>query len=417
MAGPAGAEVRSTAPAAPRSAGMDTPAASDPGLARWARRGPLSRGALHRKLARLARRAPGNSGYYVYDLDAKRKRVLFDQSQGERRKLASNEKLFTTTTALHELGAGGRIATRVKRAGTVTRAGRLKGSLYLVGGGDPSFGAAGVTNLARDVRRSGIKSVSGTVYGDDTIFDRRRGVPGTGYSPTVDIPPLSGLTYGGSTYAEDPAKAAGVAFRDRLRDVGVRIHGKVGVRAVPKKLRGSQALGEYESPTIANLIAATNKPSNNFFAEMLLKRIAAESGRGTTSAGAKIVEAFARKLGSDVDAKDGSGLTDNNRSSAKNIVRLLAAVRHERGLGGPLFDSLAIAGKDGTLEDRMNGTVAAGRCRGKTGTITGVSNLSGYCRSGHGLVAFSILMSGVGDYDYARSIQDKMVVEIARYRP
>jgi len=151
---------------------------------------------------------------------------------------------------------------------------------------------------------------------------------------------------------------------------------------------------------------------------MLLKRIAADSGRrGTTATGAKIVEGFARGLGSKVDARDGSGLTDRNRSSAKDIVRLLAAVRQEKGLRGPLFESLAIAGKDGTLADRMNGTVAAGRCRGKTGTITGVSNLSGYCRAGHGLVAFSILMSGVGDYDYARSIQDKMVVEIARYRP
>jgi D-alanyl-D-alanine carboxypeptidase/D-alanyl-D-alanine-endopeptidase (penicillin-binding protein 4) len=66
----------------------------------------------------------------------------------------------------------------------------------------------------------------------------------------------------------------------------------------------------------------------------------------------------------------------------------------------------------------MEGTAAAGRCRGKTGTILSVSNLSGYCRSGHGKVAFSILMSGVGyDYDRARGLQDRMVAAIARYRP
>ena len=92
-------------------------------------------------------------------------------------------------------------------------------------------------------------------------------------------------------------------------------------------------------------------------------------------------------------------------------------MREQKGIGKPFVDSLAVAGKEGTLDDRMEGTAAAGRCRGKTGTINGVSNLSGYCRSGKHMVAFSLLMNGVGSYDAARAIQDKMVVEIARYRP
>ncbi len=395
----------------------DTPQRSAPGLEQMAR-SPLDRGSLHRKLAKLASKGPGASGYYVFDIDAKSKHVLFDRNQGRRRKLASNEKLFTTSTALHVLGASGTIATRVKRVGTITGAGRLKGSLYLVGGGDPSFGSGGVTDLANDVRRAGIKSVSGTVFADDTVFDRLRGVPGTGYDASQYVAPLGGLTYGGSTYSEDPAKAAGIAFRDRLREVGVGINGKVKVKAVPKKLRGTPPLGEYDSPSIAALAADTNKPSNNFFAETLLKRLyATDKRQGTTRGGAKIVKRYARGLGSKVDAMDGSGLTDNNKSSPKDVVRLLSAVRRVRGVGAPLFSSLAIAGKDGTLADRMGGTAAARRCRGKTGTIDGVSNLSGYCKSGRHLIAFSILMNGVGDYDYARSIQDKMVVEIARYRP
>jgi D-alanyl-D-alanine carboxypeptidase/D-alanyl-D-alanine-endopeptidase (penicillin-binding protein 4) len=109
-------------------------------------------------------------------------------------------------------------------------------------------------------------------------------------------------------------------------------------------------------------------------------------------------------------------LTDNNKSSPRDVVRLLTAVQDDHELTKPLYKSLAIAGKDGTLIDRMGGTAAAGRCRGKTGTIDGVSNLSGYCKSGHGLVAFSLLMNGVSSYDSARSIQDKMVIQIARYR-
>jgi D-alanyl-D-alanine carboxypeptidase/D-alanyl-D-alanine-endopeptidase (penicillin-binding protein 4) len=402
---------------APDTAGSSSPAPSRGRAER--RRGGISRGRLRRKLAKIAAQAPGASGYYVYDIGAKkRKRVLFDRKEGKRRKLASNEKLFTTATALHRLGPKSRILTRVKRRGNVSRRGRLKGDLFLIGGGDPSLGKGGVRALARDVRRAGIKRVSGTVVADDSVFDRRRGVPGTGYRPTIDIPPLSGLVYGGSTYSGDPAKAAAKAFRSALRHTGVRIGGKVRVGTLPGKLRDSPALGEFASPTIRSLVAATNKPSNNFFAEMLLKRLWAEPGRkGTTAGGARAVERYARKLGSRVRALDGSGLTDRNLASPRDIVRLLTATLRNRRIGDPFYDSLAKAGKEGTLDDRMEGTPAAGRCRGKTGTISSVSNLSGFCRSGHGKVAFSILMNGVGfDYDRARDLQDRMVVEIARFR-
>jgi D-alanyl-D-alanine carboxypeptidase/D-alanyl-D-alanine-endopeptidase (penicillin-binding protein 4) len=63
----------------------------------------------------------------------------------------------------------------------------------------------------------------------------------------------------------------------------------------------------------------------------------------------------------------------------------------------------------------MDGTAAAGRCRAKTGTLIGVSTLSGYCNAGHGLVAFSFLMNSV-DVRTARRAQDRMAALIARYR-
>jgi len=402
---------------AARSAGPDLPLSSAPGLGREMGRRPISAGRLARRLGELASRAPGASGYYVYDLGAKRKPVLFDRGEKDRRKLASNEKLFTTATALHELGAESRIETRVKVDGEVGKSGRLKGDLYLVGAGDPSFGPAGTDDLAKDVRRAGIEKVSGVVYGDDSVFDRRRGVPDSGYGPSEYIAPLSGLVYAGSTYAEDPAIAAAKAFREELRREGIAIDGKVKVGVLPGSLRAEPEIGSYESEKIAALAAATNRPSNNFYAEMLLKRLVARPGKvGTTRAGVKVVERYARSLGSKVDARDGSGLTDGNKSSPRDVVGLLTGVRRGDEVGDPLFDSLAIAGKEGTLADRMEGTPAAGKCRGKTGTIDGVSNLSGYCKSGGDVVAFSILMNGVSDYEGARAIQDDMVVQIAKYR-
>ncbi len=143
-------------------------------------------------------------------------------------------------------------------------------------------------------------------------------------------------------------------FKEGLRDAGIKVGGKVKVDEVPRKLRDAPELGTYESETIASLAAATNKPSNNFYAEMLLKRLAATpEHQGTTRRGTKIVERFARRLGSGVEAKDGSGLTNSNKSSPRDVVALLDAVRDEKGIGNAFVDSLAQAGKEGTLDDRM----------------------------------------------------------------
>jgi D-alanyl-D-alanine carboxypeptidase/D-alanyl-D-alanine-endopeptidase (penicillin-binding protein 4) len=73
-----------------------------------------------------------------------------------------------------------------------------------------------------------------------------------------------------------------------------------------------------------------------------------------------------------------------------------------------------VAGREGTVRGRMRGTAAEGRCRAKTGTLTGVSALSGYCDMSGRTLVFSILMNGV-DVTAARSLQDRIVATIARY--
>jgi serine-type D-Ala-D-Ala carboxypeptidase/endopeptidase (penicillin-binding protein 4) len=396
----------------------DLPGTSSPAVARAEASGTISRGQLRRRLASLARQAPGASGFYVFDVGAPDKRVLFKRKPGERRKLASNTKLFTTATALNRFGARARIATEVRRRGNLNGAGRLNGDLFLIGGGDPSLGWSGMAELARQVREAGIRRVDGRIFGDDSVFDRRRGVPYSSWGPNAYIAPLSGLAYGGSTYSQDPAKHAGQAFKSALGNAGVRVKGKVRVRATPGKVASRPALATTDSPRVSSLIRSTNHPSNNFYAEMLLKRTWAKASRkGTTRGGARAVQRFARQQGSQIKARDGSGLTSGNRASARHVVRLLASMRRHRDAKA-FFRSLPRAGREGTLAGRMRGTAAAGRCRGKTGTISRVSALSGYCNAGRGdVVAFSLLMNGVGNVTSARNIQDRMVVEIARYRP
>ncbi|MFM9045850.1 MAG: D-alanyl-D-alanine carboxypeptidase, partial [Solirubrobacterales bacterium] len=158
----------------------------------------------------------------------------------------------------------------------------------------------------------------------------------------------------------------------------------------------------------------TNLNSNNFFAEMLVKLLGATKGNGgSTKSGTRVVREFAASLGASVDPVDGSGLTVTNRASAEAIARLLVNAR-DRDWWSSLYRSLPIAGREGTVAYRMRGTAAEGRCRTKTGTLTGVSALSGYCfnRSGRRF-AFSILMNGVSDTYDARAAQDRIAALVA----
>jgi D-alanyl-D-alanine carboxypeptidase/D-alanyl-D-alanine-endopeptidase (penicillin-binding protein 4) len=126
----------------------------------------------------------------------------------------------------------------------------------------------------------------------------------------------------------------------------------------------------------------------------------------------KAVRSFAASLGSSVTLYDGSGLDHGNRAAPADVVRLLMAER-SRAEYPAFYASLPIAGVDGTIRDRMRSGPAKRRCQAKTGSLIGVSALSGYCTTRAGReVAFSFLMNGVSTY-YARRIQDRMAQAIA----
>ena len=172
-------------------------------------------------------------------------------------------------------------------------------------------------------------------------------------------------------------------------------------------------LASVSSPNAARLLKLTLKPSDNYLAEMLAKNLGAEaSKKGTTKEGARVVARFAARLGSRVKLADGSGLSRADRASPESVARLLLAMR-KRADFKTFFDGLTIAGRDGTLGNRMRSGPARGNCRGKTGTLSNVSTLSGYCTARSGDVyVFSILMNGVNPFG-ARKLQDRMVQAIA----
>lgn len=375
---------------------------------------------------------PAGSGSGAYVVNATTGRTVFASRQNSARILASNTKLFTTTTVLARYGVDARLATAVRGTGTLDDHGTYRGNLYLVGGGDPTFGSATFTRraygggatvqtLAARLRALGIRRVTGRIYGDESKFDSLRGGPDSRYGVSPYVGPLSGLSYNrglaterGSGYQANPPAFAAARLDDALSSRGISVKGAARSGRTPA---GSTALARVQSPPMSSLVRLTNKPSDNFFAEMLSKDLALlANGKGTTKGGAKVAAGFARRLGAGpASLTDGSGLSRGDRASPYRVTKLLLKMRTR--IEFPAFlNSLSIAGRDGTLAGRMRSGPARGNCRGKTGTLTGVTALSGYCTARSGEVyAFSILMNGVNPYG-GRAIQDRMVQAIAAVR-
>jgi len=165
-----------------------------------------------------------------------------------------------------------------------------------------------------------------------------------------------------------------------------------------------------------DLITTTNAPSDNFYAEMLVKALGANFGSGgSTRAGLAVVRADLAAFGIHPRLADGSGLSRLDRTTARQVVRLLERMAAQTQAARAWMSSLAVVGRSGTLRRRNRRTAAAGACRGKSGTLSGVSALSGYClaRGGHTL-AFSVLANRVSTSG-AKRVEDRMAAAIARY--
>ncbi|HEU4973534.1 MAG TPA: D-alanyl-D-alanine carboxypeptidase/D-alanyl-D-alanine-endopeptidase [Baekduia sp.] len=373
---------------------------------------------LRTHLAHLQTQLGSWSGALV--VDAGSGRVLYRHRPGLDLAPASNEKLFVTASALLRFGADATLATSVVAAPTteLDDRGVVHGNLYLVGGGDPTLGDDGLATLADQLAARGVRRVDGAIVGDDSLFDTRRGGPSTGYGRDINLGGLiTALSWAhGRSDAGGPAHAAAhrlAALLRRRHHIRARRKARRGALR-PETAALAQQLATIPSPSMASLIALTNTPSENFYAEMLAKALGASFGTGgTTAAGLAVVRRTLSPLGVRPHLIDGSGLSHANRTSARQVVTLLRRM-DDPDTAAAWDASLAVAGRTGTLRLRMRGTPAQDRCRGKTGTLIGVSALSGYCTTAGGRhVVFSFLENRVCNW-CAKGVEDDMVATIAR---
>jgi len=368
-----------------------------------------------------------SDGAYVYDITAKS--TLFSERATAMRPPASVEKLYTATATLVRMGPSARLQTRVLGVGHLAPGGVWEGNLYLRGEGDPTFGSsafirsayggrgASVSTLVRLLRGDGIHRVNGSIQGDESFLDSLRGEPSSGYAADPFLEgTLSGLAFDRGAVGSERGPHALAAYAARrlraaLRASGVSVRGSGGAARTPA---GASLLAQVPSPTVTQLLGLMLPPSDNFFAETLLKDLGARfAGAGSTAAGASVVtRTISELLAIHPQVVDGSGLSRADQTSPYQVADLLVVLA-PTPTGVLLRNSLAVAGRSGTLEQRMRHTGAAGRCQGKTGTLIGVSNLVGYCQAANGhLLAFAIFTDGI-ETQGAHTIQDHMAISIA----
>jgi D-alanyl-D-alanine carboxypeptidase/D-alanyl-D-alanine-endopeptidase (penicillin-binding protein 4) len=329
---------------------------------------------------------------------------------------ASNEKLVVALAALDRLGPAARIPTRVLGRGSASES-VWQGALILKGYGDPTLTGSDLAVLAKRVRLSGINTVTGKVLADETYFDTRRVAPG--WKPSYykeECPPLSALVVDeakvlGRT-VDTPALAAARAFRKALTLAGVRVLRGAGVGAAGD---GDTLVSQILSPSTAGLVRQMNRQSDNFVAEMLLKRLGARVlDRGETAAGISVARQVLRMRGvplAGVRLADGSGLSSYDRLTARAIAAILVTGWSDPGFRRPFVSSLPLAGVNGTLKDRLRSYPARGFVRAKTGTTNRASSLSGFVGTRY---VFSVLQNGAPiPWLSARQGQDRFVQILA----
>jgi serine-type D-Ala-D-Ala carboxypeptidase/endopeptidase (penicillin-binding protein 4) len=378
----------------------------------WSAPAPaLDASALRANLAKESRRLGPYAGAVVRDLDTGQ--TLFSRRPSLALAPASNEKLLVTSAALLRMGPDRTLKTKLV-APAAPDAGVIDGNVALVGGGDPYLRSSGLQALAREITGMGVTKIDGRVLADASLLDGRVGSFDSGWGFDPDLGGRLAALVVDHGRGSDPALQAAGTLHRALRKEHVKLEGLPRRGRLPAP---TTELARFTSPPLSTVIGEINGPSDNFAAELLLKDLGAFAGAGgTTSAGAAVVGSTLGRLGVHATVYDGSGLSRADRVTAGTIDRLLTEMAG-RPEGAALGASLPVAGQSGTLAHRMRKSTARGRCQAKTGTLIGVSALSGYCTTIAGArVAFSFIENRVCSY-CAKKIEDRMTSAVARYSP
>ena len=245
-------------------------------------------------------------------------------------------------------------------------------------------------------------------------------------SPVVElrgsIPLRSGPVYR-NVSVDNPTQYFVNQLRDALEANGIDVFGAavdIDTLADPPRREDGILLVSSHSPSLPTLAATMMKLSQNLYAETLLKTLGGSKPPATAEAGRLVVQSTLTSWGidpADLHIADGSGLSPYDLATPAALVAILTRGARDARLRGPFEEALPIAGRDGTLVHRLNGTAAEGNARAKTGSLSNARAISGYVSSADGEpLVFSILANNFGRWaDAVEEAEDAIIVRMAEF--
>jgi D-alanyl-D-alanine carboxypeptidase, serine-type, PBP4 family len=345
--------------------------------------------------------------------------VIYSLNPGMEMIPASVTKLVTSIVAMDVLGPDYKFKTVVYSDANVT-GGVVNGNLYLKGFGDPDLYSGDISTLAKEVAKT-VRQVNGNIIYDNSFLDDNYYALADYYSGDTKKqywPYVAGINIDKNNMGGDPGFYAADLLTSELTVNGVTISGEVVSGVTPPR---AVQIAEF-SHSLKDVLIQMNKASDNLSAISVFKVIGAvnESPPGTLQKGTNAVIDYMTRKGVDrneYEILEGSGLTRYNIVTGNLFMRLLKIMYDDLKNFDMFYNSLPIAGYDGTLRKRMIGTEAERNVRAKTGSLNSVSALAGYTVSrDNELLMFYIVNNGFsGGWQHARDVQDAVCEVISSF--
>lgn len=343
---------------------------------------------------------------------------------------ASNAKLFTTAVALANLGGDYKLSTKLFSDDENLSDGVINGNLYIKGFGNSVFTQNDLEAMITELKARGITRITGNIIGDDTYFDNvyKRDDWIADEAANVNLPPVSALVLDRNrkivslrkgkrirtqlSPIENPPLHIAKVMRSKLLENGILVDKAAKFGTTPN----NSVLLSQSSITLRELIQPINKQSDNFLAEVLFKTIGAEKSKiqGNAFYSTQAILDFIEDNGiysTGTTLVDGSGISRFDQITPGAVVGLLEVMYFDILNFDDFYNSLSIAGVDGTLRHRMIGSLAENNFRGKTGSLNGVTSLSGYLKTKNNedIILSIIFEYQSGGSDFHKSIEDDIV--------
>lgn len=349
---------------------------------------------------------------------------------------ASVTKLFTTATALTTMGSDYFFATKLITDDLNLNDGIINGDLYIKGYGNPLFTESDLNTMVNELVDLGIKKITGDIVGDDSYFDdiyvRDDWIPNE--KANVKLPAISALVLDRNqsivqrkvgkrirNYSQNinnPPLFTASKLRNKLIALDVSVAGIAKSGIIPSEYK---LISEAKS-SIRDVISLINKNSDNFLAEILFKSLGAFSTgkQGNSLYSQQSILRFIEANGiykPGTSIVDGSGISRFDQVTMGALTGLLEKMYFDLVHYDDFYNSLSIAGVDGTLRNRMRGTAAENNFRGKTGTLNGVTSISGYLKTQNGdeLIVGIMFEFTRGGWNFYRGIQDEIIILLAEW--